>query len=76
MKREQEVAARDHAKKVAAERAAGEEKKRLVKQEEQARRAEGVLVSQGEAARILRERQAAAKTGLSVCVEEYVKATT
>ena len=40
MKEEREVAERAHEKKVAAERAAGEERKRITKREEQARKAE------------------------------------
>ena len=50
---EREVVERDHVRRVAAERAAGEERRRLAKQVEEARKAEGIRKSQAEGARFL-----------------------
>ena len=73
---QREEGKRDHARRVAAERAAGEERKRLAKREEQAKRAEEVRKSQEESAHLLSEQGAAAEAALEVSVEECVKATT
>ena len=76
MSLEREVAERNHGRKVAAERAAGEERKRLAKRDAQERRAEEVRRSQEEEARIHNEQKAAAEAALEACVEECVQATT
>ena len=75
MELERGVAERDHTGRVAAERAAGEEKRRLAKRDEQAKRAKEVRKSQKETARIRCEQIAAAKAALEVSVEECVQAT-
>ena len=49
------MAERDYSKRVAAERAAGEEKKRLARRDEHAEKAEDFRKSQTEAARVLME---------------------
>ena len=66
MKLEREAAERDHVRKVAAERAAGEERKRLTKRDEQAKRAEEVRESQEMSARLLSEQRAAAGVAFGV----------
>ena len=76
MKVEREEAERVHAWRMAAERAAGEERKRLVKREELAKRVEEVRKSQDENTRLLSEQRAAADAALEVSVEECMKATT
>ena len=67
---------RDYGKKVAAEKAAGEERKRLAKLEEQAKKAEKVREPQEEAARLPNEQKAAADAALEVSIAERVQATT
>ena len=73
---EREVAERNHVRRVAAEKAVGEEKKRLARRDGQARRAEELQKSQEESARLLQEQRVAADAALVVSVEECVKATT
>ena len=76
MELERGVVERHHGKKVAAERAAGEEKKRIAKREEQARKAEKVRESQEEAVRLRDEQKAAAEAALEVSIADCVQATT
>ena len=71
---EKEEAERDNARRVAAENAVGEERKKLARRDELARKAGEVQRSQEESARLLSEQKAAAGTALEVCVEECVKA--
>ena len=71
-----EVVERDHVRRVAAERAAGEERKRLAKWDEQVKKAEEVQKSQVEPARLHGEQVAAAKAALAVSIRDCVKATT
>ena len=73
---ERGVAERDHAKRVAAERAAGEEKKKIARRRELARKAEEIRKSHEEVTRVQREQLAATQAELEVSVEECVKATT
>ena len=73
---EREVAERDHARRVAAEKAAGEERKRLARRGELERKAEEVQKSQEQGARLLEDQRAAAGAALDVSVEECVLATT
>ena len=75
MRLEREVVKRDHTRRVVAERAVGEENKRLVRWGKQARKAEEVQRSQAEAARLREAQHAAAKAALAVTVEECVKTT-
>ena len=72
---ERRVAEQDHAKRVAAKRAAGEERKRIARCGELAKKAEEIRKSQEEATRVQREQLAATQATLEVCVEECVKAT-
>ena len=65
---EQEVAERDHVRRVVAEKAAGEERKSLWKRDKQAKRAEEVWKSQVEANRLHGEQVAVAKAALAVSV--------
>ena len=76
MELERGVAERDHGKKVVAERAAGEEKKRIARRDEQARKADEVRKSQKEAARLRNEQVAATMAALDVSVGECIQATT
>ena len=76
MKLERERAERDHARSVAAEKAVGEERRRLARRIEQASKAEEVQKAQVEAARLRNEQIAVAGAALEVCVEECVKAMT
>ena len=76
MKAEREGAEVAHERRVAAERAAGEEKKRIAKRNERARKAEDVRKSQEEAARLRTEQITGMKATLEVSVEECVQATT
>ena len=75
MKFEWEVAERDHTRRLAAERAASEEKKMLAKRIEWAKRAEEVRESQVVAAKLRDEQIEARKAALEVSVEECVQAT-
>ena len=76
LKSEREVADREHVRRVEAERAAGEEKKRVAKRVELARLAEEARKSQVEADRIQGAQRAAANDALAVAVEDCSKATT
>ena len=76
MRLEREVAEKNHSKKVEAEKAAGEERRRLAKQDEFARKAEEVLKSQEQCTRLRSEQMAAAGAELELRVGECVKATT
>ena len=74
MKMEREVVEWDHMRKVAAERAAGEERKRIATCGEQARKAEEVRKSQEEVARLWNEQIAATRAAVEVSVGECVLA--
>ena len=73
---ERESVGRDHAKRVAAERGAGEEKKWVAKSSEQAKKAEEVWKSQEESARLRGEQIVAVRAALKVSVKEFIQATT
>ena len=64
MKAERVGAERDHLSRVEAEKAAGVERKKLARRDEQSKRAKEVRKSQAEAARVLSEQCAAAKVAL------------
>ena len=72
---ERGTAERDHARRVAVESAAWEERKRLAKRDGQVKRAEEIRKSQVEATRLRGEQVAAAKATLAMRVEDCVKAT-
>ena len=76
MRLERELAERDYLRRMAAKMATGEERKRIVKREEQARKAEKVWKSHEETHRLRCEQIAAAEAALEVCVEDCVKTMT
>ena len=72
---ERGVAERDHGKNVAADRAVGEEMKRIAQREEQARKAERIRESQEEAVRLRDEQKTATEVALEVSIADCVQAT-
>ena len=73
---EREGAERDHAKRVAAERAMGEEKKKLAQRGVREVQAEEVRKSQEVAATLLLQQRTATRTTLEVAIADYALAKT